>query len=695
MSLLDWQTASSAFVSLALGTVMRSLILASVCGLAVWLLRSRTAALRFMLWKWTLLALFVLPFLISLTPPVPKAAHALAHIQLTPLTNEVAATTQEPATYATPIKKSRVSIILIPPISLFVTLLLLARLAYTLLQLLRIATHSHFIPDPRFHELAHDLWLQSGGGSKPRFAVSHGLSVPVTFNTASDAWIFLPPGWSEWEEPKLRAVLTHELAHVQRADSATLLLASFATCLFWFHPLSWFLQRQLSRLAEEACDEVVLATAATPEQYAQFLIAFAKDVQHQQGRIAIPATAVVRKSNLQKRMERLFTQTRPLKNWFTVAFFALFVGTLYLTAAARFSDPPTEPSTNWEPYVAFSPTDVENIESAINANPDQVDLRMQLAVFFGHQGQEQPFTSQMLWLIKHHPSLPALAGEPWFSSRNKPLSDAAHNQIRAAWEDAVTKNPNSSQIILNAASFIERTDQVRGLDLLRRAQALGPAQRTRVGFEIATIYAAAEMQGLGSLGMLNNIQITPESGAKLRAELAGSQDPALLTATGRLLAQFSLPLGNRPQQQRGIELIQRAVTLDLTNPEWKRALQLVDLAQTLSTSSPHPEATGSISVTQGSGIILSPDVAEANLVNQLEPIYPSDALAAHIQGIVEFTATVGPEGTITQLQLVRGHPSLVNAAKDAVLKYLYHPATQNGQPIPFVTEVLVSFKIPD
>jgi len=86
-------------------------------------------------------------------------------------------------------------------------------------------------------------------------------------------------------------------------------------------------------------------------------------------------------------------------------------------------------------------------------------------------------------------------------------------------------------------------------------------------------------------------------------------------------------------------------------------------------------------------------VAEASLIDKVDPVYPAVALAARIQGTVEFTVTVGPDGKVESLELVRGHPLLVQAAKAAVLQWLYHAATQDGKGVRFVTQVLVPFRI--
>jgi beta-lactamase regulating signal transducer with metallopeptidase domain len=674
MSVFDWQTVSSTFLTVAMGTLIRSVILALLCAGPAWLLRSRSAALRFALWKWNLLALFALPLLASLTPPVPKAARPITQSRQTRFTAAAIASIQEEATGAVPGGKRHMPIKIIPAVALLVALLLTARLLYNLRQLRRIAAGSETISEQSFRELAQQLWLHSGAKSRPRFGVSREVNVPVTFSTAGESWILLPLQWTEWEHSRLRAVLAHELAHVARNDGAILLLASVATCLFWFHPLSWFLQRQLSRLAEEACDEVVLASnEATPEEYAQFLICFAEDVRRRRGRVAVAATAVVRKPNLQRRLERLFVIARPLQQWLLGVFLALFVSTLYLMAAARFHEPQEQMSSKpWPDSNIFGNLSAEKLtqlQAAVAANPEDIDSRMELFVYFAYRAKDKPFTEQMLWFIEHHPAFEGLIESPIFSPTAR-LSAASLSQLRSAWEGAIQSNSDSVPVLLNAATFIERTDQSRSVELFRQAVALArPVRRTQIRFEIAYIYAAAEMKALSG-GMLNNIDVSPGTGERLRAELEASRDPELLTEVGRTLVDLDYPLGDHAQQRRGLELIGRAVQIDPTRSEWKDALQKSQLARAWADTNP-PAVQGTAVSIQRSGLMLGPAEAEANLVSRPEVVYPAAARAARKQGIVEFTITVGTEGTVTQIQLVRGDPALVEEAREVVLKSVY------------------------
>ncbi len=88
-------------------------------------------------------------------------------------------------------------------------------------------------------------------------------------------------------------------------------------------------------------------------------------------------------------------------------------------------------------------------------------------------------------------------------------------------------------------------------------------------------------------------------------------------------------------------------------------------------------------------------VAEANLVTYVEPEYPALAKSARVQGTVEFNAIIGSDGVIKNLELVRGHPLLVNAAKDAVLQWKYRPTLLNGNAVAVLAPIQVKFTLSD
>jgi periplasmic protein TonB len=92
-------------------------------------------------------------------------------------------------------------------------------------------------------------------------------------------------------------------------------------------------------------------------------------------------------------------------------------------------------------------------------------------------------------------------------------------------------------------------------------------------------------------------------------------------------------------------------------------------------------------------IRVSTGVSEGLLYHRVEPVYPSIAQRARIEGAVELKAIISKEGTIEGLQRITGHPMLVAAAMDAVKQWRYRPYMLNGEPLEVETDVVVNFHI--
>ena len=83
-----------------------------------------------------------------------------------------------------------------------------------------------------------------------------------------------------------------------------------------------------------------------------------------------------------------------------------------------------------------------------------------------------------------------------------------------------------------------------------------------------------------------------------------------------------------------------------------------------------------------------------NLIRKVDPIYPELAQRARIQGTVKFNAVIAKDGTMVNLQVMSGHPMLVQAALESVKTYLYKPTLLNGEPVEVMTTVDVDFVLP-
>jgi len=100
---------------------------------------------------------------------------------------------------------------------------------------------------------------------------------------------------------------------------------------------------------------------------------------------------------------------------------------------------------------------------------------------------------------------------------------------------------------------------------------------------------------------------------------------------------------------------------------------------------PPPKAATPARIKQGG------NVTAASILSQTRPVYPPLARQARIQGNVVLHAIIDKEGKVAQLEVVSGHPLLVQAALDAVKQWRYKPTQLNGDPVEVDTTITVTF----
>ena len=84
---------------------------------------------------------------------------------------------------------------------------------------------------------------------------------------------------------------------------------------------------------------------------------------------------------------------------------------------------------------------------------------------------------------------------------------------------------------------------------------------------------------------------------------------------------------------------------------------------------------------------------EGNLIHRVQPEYPQLARQARIQGPVILRAIINRDGRIENLQVLSGHPMLVQAAIDAVRQWRYRPYLLNDQAVEVETQITVNFTL--
>ena len=104
------------------------------------------------------------------------------------------------------------------------------------------------------------------------------VSMPMTWGLLRPA-VLLPPDALDWSSDRLRIVLIHELAHVQRRDYASHLAAELSCILYWPNPLVWMARHRLRIEQEHACDDAVLRAGTASFDYAEHLVEIARTLQ--------------------------------------------------------------------------------------------------------------------------------------------------------------------------------------------------------------------------------------------------------------------------------------------------------------------------------------------------------------------------------------------------------------------------------
>jgi protein TonB len=91
---------------------------------------------------------------------------------------------------------------------------------------------------------------------------------------------------------------------------------------------------------------------------------------------------------------------------------------------------------------------------------------------------------------------------------------------------------------------------------------------------------------------------------------------------------------------------------------------------------------------------MSQGVTGGALTKRVSPAYPQQARLLRIEGAVQLDATVGEDGNVQEVKVVKGDRILSAAAVTAVQQWRYQPFELNGKPVPMHTQITIQFKLP-
>ena len=223
--------------SLILTAALKGTIVLSAAWIATALLRQRSADLRHRIW----LAALVATALLLIPVPVPQT------MRMT-----IDATATAPGTVSAAARSIRV----FPIVWSIIAALLLMRWGAGVLRLYRITRQSR---------------------AAGRIRVSDSIYTPMTWGAIRPV-ILLPTYVDGWSAEQRDVVIRHERAHIERRDWLWQAFAQVMTAVFWFHPLVWLALAQIRKEAEHAADDATLAGGVQAPDYADRLMAVARQL---------------------------------------------------------------------------------------------------------------------------------------------------------------------------------------------------------------------------------------------------------------------------------------------------------------------------------------------------------------------------------------------------------------------------------
>ncbi|HEV7890583.1 MAG TPA: M56 family metallopeptidase [Pyrinomonadaceae bacterium] len=144
-----------------------------------------------------------------------------------------------------------------------------------------------------------------GVSREVRLVLTTAVSEPGVWGVLRPV-VVLPEGVAgRLDDAELETVFMHELAHVKRWDNLAGNFQRALCCLFWFHPVVWFINRQLLAEREQACDDMVVRRGGSSEVYANGI---AKVCRYCLGREAVGLSKVTG-SDLKRRVERIISRS--------------------------------------------------------------------------------------------------------------------------------------------------------------------------------------------------------------------------------------------------------------------------------------------------------------------------------------------------------------------------------------------------
>ncbi len=492
--------------------------------------------------------------------------------------------------------------------------------------------------------------------------------------------------------PALREpIACHELIHVNRRDWLFVIAEEFLRSALWFHPAVWFVLSRIQLAREQVVDREVVRLTENRDSYLDALVAVAE--QSLLSDLA-PAPLFLRKRQLAERVKEVLKEIPMSKSKLAANLAGACSVTLMAALAAMWLFPFMSPAqtVNDGPGVTVNPgaplihrtpighpegttmTGTVIVEATVNTKGEVTDAHV---ISGPDELRRTALTSVLQW---HY--VPGITTA----------------QATINFEPALAMAVITSSGVRSGTSVTISADAPGGRGKSAApAPAAIPAPPATGSAPIpafpATVKAIA-FDGIGPEAEQQIRSLLPvREGSTMSQADAQTITQAIQNYDSHLSASFVFTASDANGRSMGLRVDVR--------PSPAGREMMLPPAFAAAFANGRPEVTIRVQSQSAQAQFISVPIRDAftpavqpvpdlNLTprKRVTPVYPDLAKRARIQGTVKFAATIAPDGTVSQLELISGHPLLVESAKEAVLQWVYAPSAA-----PVQTQVTVNFTL--
>jgi TonB family protein len=483
-------------------------------------------------------------------------------------------------------------------------------------------------------------------------------SMPMTFGVLQPV-VFMPADAAEWSDDRRRLVMQHELAHIERGDSATHLMARCALSLLWWHPLAWKAWREFLKERESAADDLVLSAGARASDYASLLLDIARSMQSRQA-VAWAGVAMARPSQLEGRLLAILDARVSRKSTRRASALAAAAAAIALCApiaALKAQAPKTQ-----------VPPDVDATIRAAYAQKNHEIVDNAAAAFVS--AKNYAVAEELLDAgLKIRASTSGEQSKEYAAGLVK-LGDLEAKRGKAA---------EAAEFYKKAVALGDTPEVVNALIYL------GMHTNTKVDMAAATDYfqrAAA-------------VANTPKESGRAMTWLANAEsfDPAMASqAEAHFRTAIAQQDPNSAEESISLDLFARFLD------EHDRGDEAKELRARSAAIVKSQVSESQVSSHAAFPTVFKVDVAQGTtppkLIKKTEPEYTEVARAAKYQGVVVLQVVIGPDGLAHNIQVMKSLGlGLDQKAVEAVAQWQFSPGMKDGSPVPVAATVEVNFRL--